>query len=84
MSDQYDVEQGILDCWHITDDLKTLCEGVLDNNLNTDDIANALIGLQTLYQLKFDKLFTTHAATFNPPKYSMWDETVYTCGDGVY
>ena len=64
MSDQYDVEEGILDCWHITDDLKTLTEGVLDGNLNADEIANALIGLQTLYQLKFDKLFQAHSSTF--------------------
>ncbi|CAB4124324.1 hypothetical protein UFOVP49_162 [uncultured Caudovirales phage] len=58
----FDVEQGILDCWHITDDLKILAEGVLDGNLNNDDVANVLIGLQALYQLKFDKLFQTHEA----------------------
>ena len=59
MSDRFDLEQQILDCWHIVDELKTLSEAVCDNNLSTDQTANILMGLEQLYQLKFDKLFQT-------------------------
>ena len=57
--DRFELEQQILDCWHIVDELKTLSEAVCDNNLSTDQTANILTGLQQLYQLKFDKLFQT-------------------------
>ena len=59
MADRFELEQQILDCWHIVDELKTLSEAVCDNNLSTDQTANVLMGLEQLYQLKFDKLFQT-------------------------
>lgn len=59
MSDIFDLEQQILDCWHIVDDLKVLEEGVLDKGISVDEIANISIGLEKLYQLKFEKLFNT-------------------------
>lgn len=60
MSDRFDLEQQILDCWKIVDDLKLLSEYVMeDSSANTDSIANVTIGLEQLYQIKFDKLFRT-------------------------
>lgn len=59
MSDIFDLEQQIMDCWHIVDDLKILEEGVLDKGISVDNIANISIGLEKLYQLKFEKLFDT-------------------------
>jgi len=61
--DRFDVEQQIMDCWHVVDDLKVLTEAVIENNLSHDEISNVLIGLETLYQLKFDKLFRTFEET---------------------
>lgn len=55
----FDLEQQILDCWNITSELGTLVEGVLEKDLTTDQIANILIGLKDLYELKFDKAFST-------------------------
>lgn len=57
MSDIFDLEQQIMDCWHITDDLKILEEAVLDKGISVDDTANITIGLEKLYHLKFEKLF---------------------------
>lgn len=59
--DRFDLEQQILDCWHIVDDIKILTESVCDHSppLTEDEIANVLIGMQHLYQLKFEKLFNT-------------------------
>lgn len=57
MSDRYDVEQSLMSCWTVIDDIKLLSEAVLDGKLDTDDIANYLIGLHSVYGLKFQNCF---------------------------
>ena len=60
MTDRFDLEQQILGCWGIIDEIKLLTEQVLENDdFDKDKISNFLIGLETIYQLKFDHLFTT-------------------------
>jgi len=59
MSDRFDLEQHIMACWNITSDIDTLCEGVLESDMTTDQIANILLGMKQLYELKFDKMFRT-------------------------
>jgi hypothetical protein len=54
---QFDLEQQILQCWNICDELKLLNELVLEKDLSKDDISNIVMGLETLYQHKFDKCF---------------------------
>ena len=58
--DRFDFEQQILDCWRITDDIRTVTEYLLDAPLEADredKIANMLMGIEALYQIRFDKLF---------------------------
>lgn len=55
--DRLDFEDKLMDCWHVTSDLKTLTEGVLESDMTKDQIANVLLGLEHLYNLKFDVLF---------------------------
>jgi len=58
MTDRFDLEQQILKCWNITEEIELLNENVLENDdLTKDDISNYLLGLQTMYELKFEKLF---------------------------
>jgi hypothetical protein len=57
MSDRFDFEQQIFDCWNVTKDINTLFEAVVDKDLTTDQIANALLGMHQIYELKFGKLF---------------------------
>ena len=59
MTDRFDLEQKIMDCWHIIDDIKILTEYTLEGNLTKDQISNALLGMEGIYQMKFDKLFRT-------------------------
>lgn len=58
--DRFDFEQQLLDCWNITKDLKTVYEGICDSSpaLTEDQTVNALMGLETLYELKFNKLWS--------------------------
>jgi hypothetical protein len=59
VSNIFDVEQSIMQCWGVVDDLKLLTEQVYDRPkpLTEDELGNILIGMQTLYQLKFEKCF---------------------------
>lgn len=59
MKDRFDLEAEIMDCWSVCDDLKVLYERVGDDMPTTDELMNVLIGMQTLYQWKFEKMFET-------------------------
>lgn len=53
----FDLEQGILQCWGVVDDLKLLYGRCMERPLSQDDMANILLGMQQLYQLKFEDCF---------------------------
>ena len=62
MTDRFDLEQQILECWNVTSDLRHVTEFVLDAPLEPnreDKISNMLLGIEELYNLKFQKLFNT-------------------------
>ena len=60
--DQFDFEQQIMECWRVTNDLEAVSEYVMENDAKApeykDTVANMLIGLEALYNTKFDKLFS--------------------------
>lgn len=61
MSDRFDFEQQIMNCWNITSELKVISEYVLESDeehiKKIDKISNMLIGLEQLYDVKFDNMF---------------------------
>lgn len=59
MTDRFDLEQQILKCWNVTEDIDLLYKNVMEKDLTTDDIANFLLGMKTIYEAKFDELFDT-------------------------
>jgi hypothetical protein len=57
---RFDFEQGIMECWNVTTDIRTVTEYLLDAPLEAgreDKVANMLMGIEALYEAKFDKLF---------------------------
>lgn len=59
---QFDLEQQIMECWNVTTDLKRVTEYLLDAPLEPnreDKIANMLLGMEALYEVKFNKCFGT-------------------------
>jgi hypothetical protein len=68
MTDAFDLEQQIMECWRVVDDISTLNEGLLDYEINADKVSNTLIGLKELYNLKFEKLFRTYEALIEEKK----------------
>ena len=58
MTNRFDLEQKILNCWGITSDIELIYQQVLDKgNTDKDYLANFLLGLKTIYDTKFEDLF---------------------------
>ena len=58
--DRFEFEQQIMECWNVTSDIKTVAKYLMDAPLEVgreDKIANMLIGMEALYNAKFDELF---------------------------
>lgn len=55
MNNIFALEQAILDCWHVTSDIKLIYDN--SESLTEDQLANALLGLKELYELKFNHLW---------------------------
>jgi hypothetical protein len=69
MADRFDLEQGIMQCWSITEDIEllrnTVCNaGVID----ADQVDNFLLGLKTIYDIKFEKLFEAYSQLIKEQK----------------
>ena len=57
--DRFDLEQGIMRCWNVTEDIDLLYRSVMEGNMTKDDISNVLLGLKCLYDLKFQETWKT-------------------------
>lgn len=71
--DQFDFEQQIMECWRVTDDIQTVNEYLLDAPLEEnreDKIANMLMGIESLYSTRFNKLFLMFEH-FNSERYEL-------------
>jgi len=76
--DRFDLETDIMNCWSIVEDIKELNRCMLDRRKMTDDeVSNYLLGLQTIYQVKFERLFETFEQLVHQRKFvEAKDETV--------
>ena len=82
--DRFDFEQQIMSCWNVTTDLKDLNEGVLESNLSKDQISNALMGLEQLYELRFNKLFQQFETLVREHAQSLDRDYLGQTGDTLY
>jgi hypothetical protein len=59
----HDIEERIMSCWSVVEDIKLLNEQMLDvRPMTQDEISNYLMGLETIYQVKFERLFAVYEA----------------------
>ena len=73
MTDRFDLEQQIMACWNILEDIKLLNIGVLEGRpdgteLTTDEVSNYLMGLEAIYGLKFEQMFNTFSTLISERK----------------
>jgi len=57
MSASFDLEQNIMQAWNVCDDIQLIVDSW--DNITEDQKQNYLIGLQQMYQLKFERLWST-------------------------
>ena len=53
MTDRFDLEQNIMQCWNVCDDIQLLLDSW--DKLDEDAKLNFLIGLKQMYHLKFER-----------------------------
>jgi hypothetical protein len=54
---RFDLEQLILKNWEVVTEIKHLRELISDGKPTQDQIENYLLGLETIYEVKFNKLW---------------------------
>ena len=69
MADRFELENEITNLHNIVTDLDLLAEQVMEERVDTDEIANALIGLAVLTRMRVDRLFDVFMATFKLDDY---------------
>ena len=59
MTKLYELETHIMDCWSVCNDLETVFKQIGDGerDITEDEMMNALMGMQQMYQWKFEQLF---------------------------
>jgi hypothetical protein len=56
---RFQLEQQIMNCWQVCDDIDAVYQVGGYREMTEDELANALLGLKTIYQLKFEILMQT-------------------------
>ena len=75
--DRFDLEDEIMKCWNITEDIDMIMERILDSKSFegmpaelSDKTANLLIGLKELYNLRFQRLWETFEYMVNDDQFN--------------
>lgn len=55
-TDRFDLEEALMSCWGTADDIKLVSEMVVDEG-SSEEIANALIGIRQLHEMKCKRAF---------------------------
>jgi hypothetical protein len=53
----FDLEQEIMHCWNVTSDIDVVLNESCEGNLTHDETQNLLLGLKSLYEIRFNILF---------------------------
>lgn len=60
ITNQYDVEQSIMDCWSIVDTLNEIM--LYAQNEGTESVTELINSVIKLYEMKFQNLFDNYSA----------------------
>ena len=58
MTALFDLEQGILRCWNITDDIGEILDDLESGHMEMHEAAEALRAYQKVYQRRFERCFS--------------------------
>ena len=60
MKTRFDLEDMLMKCWHVTDDIALVADMVGDMDIKAEDqdkLMNVLIGLKELYNARYNAMF---------------------------
>lgn len=69
MADRFELEQKIMDCWQVVQDLDLMFSRTCEDQMDLNDVTNLALGLKTLYQHRFEDLFDTFEALIRERKF---------------
>jgi hypothetical protein len=75
MKDRFNLEDEISALHNFADNLGTLSEGIMEQDLSKDEIVNAIEGLRVMLSLQANKLFDTMTQCFKLDQYRDCDYT---------
>jgi hypothetical protein len=60
----FELEQQLLDCWKVTEDVNMVTKYLVDecDGYDDDDVMNKYFAIKDLYEIKFEKLWKTFEA----------------------
>lgn len=65
MADRFQLETDITNLYNTAEDLDLVVERILESDdVDTDEIANVLLGIATMTRMRVDKAFETFKAAF--------------------
>ncbi len=64
MADRFQLEMDITNFHSVADDIDLVIEAILERDMDSDDVANALLGIATMARLRVDKAFDSFKAAF--------------------
>jgi len=74
MKTRFDLEEDILSCWQVTEELKVILDALEHDSVfqdmeaeYSDKLMNLLIGIRAMNELRFNKLFSTFSEVCFPP-----------------
>ena len=56
----FELEQGILRCWGVVEDLEDLANSIRRNYTKPEDVLKLLDSFQAIYQMRFDQVFSVY------------------------
>jgi len=62
MTAMFDLEQGILKCWNITDDIGEILDDLESGHMEMHEAVEALRAYQKVYQRRFERCFSRFEA----------------------
>jgi hypothetical protein len=71
--DRFNLEESIMSVWNTKDDLESITSRMMDDPdgpMSEDDIANVLIGLTELHDIRCKKLFNVFEAMVRERKFT--------------
>lgn len=60
--DRFELEQAIIACGNIVDDIDVLLDAMVEDSIDRERLANALVGLREVHEMRCKKAFDIFSA----------------------